>query len=109
AVAKLLGDEVHSAMPFVEGAGPMDDDALERLLNRNWRPALSVTGMAGIPTPADAGNVLRPSTTARLSLRLPPTVDGEAATALLQDLLERDPPYGAKVNFQADHAATGWN
>src|SRR5690606_33662588 len=28
AVAALLGDEVHSAMPFVEGAGPMGGDAL---------------------------------------------------------------------------------
>src|SRR5690606_29196750 len=109
AVAALLGDEVHSAMPFVEGAGPMGGDALERLLNRNWRPALSVTGMAGIPAPADAGNVLRPSTTARLSLRLPPTVDGDEATALLKDLLERDPPHGARVRFDPDQASTGWN
>src|SRR5690606_13615119 len=108
AVAALLGDEVHSAMPFVEGGSPMGDDALERLLTRNWGPVLSVTGVAGMPSLADAGNVLRPSTAVRLSLRLPPTVDGEQASALLKLLLERDPPYGARVRFEADQASSGW-
>ncbi len=109
AVAALLGDEVHSAYPFVEGAQPMGDDNLERLLTRNWRPALSVTGAGGLPSLADAGNVLRPGTSLKLSLRLPPTIDGEAATKVLKTLLEAEPPYGARVEFTADQAATGWN
>jgi acetylornithine deacetylase/succinyl-diaminopimelate desuccinylase-like protein len=45
----------------------------------------------------------------KLSLRLPPTVDGERATQALKLLLESDPPYGAKVTFEADWGATGWN
>ncbi len=108
-VAALLGDGVHEAFPFVDGAGPMADSALERLLNRNWRPALSYTGVDGMPELANAGNVLRPHTGLKLSLRLPALVDGEQATQRLKELLEADPPYQAKVEFEADQAATGWN
>ena len=51
------------------------------MLNRTWRPALSVTGADGLPPIANAGNVLRPKTSLKLSLRLPPTLDGERGDA----------------------------
>jgi acetylornithine deacetylase/succinyl-diaminopimelate desuccinylase-like protein len=53
--------------------------------------------------------VLLPYTTAKLSLRLPPTVDAEKAGTDLQTLLETDPPYGAKVTFTPQAASAGWN
>lgn len=109
AVADELGDEVHQAFPWVEGASPMGRDSLERLLNRNWKAALSVTGAGGMPSIDSAGNVLRPGTALKLSLRLPPTIDGDQATEVVRKILESDPPYGAKVSFVADQSATGWN
>jgi len=68
-----------------------------------------VTGIEGLPNPADAGNVLLPYTTAKLSLRLPPTLDAEAAGTIVKRLLEADPPYGAKVSFAPQAASAGWN
>ena len=109
AVAEALGDEVHEAFPWVEGAQPMGESPYERLLSRNWRPALSITGAGGLPSIDQAGNVLRPGTALKLSLRLPPTLDGEQATQDLKAALEADPPYGAQVRFQPDQSATGWN
>jgi len=79
------------------------------VLNRTWRPALSVTGMAGLPPLESAGNVLRPFTAVKLSLRLPPTRDGASAGEFLKGLLERDPPYGCAVSFDLEKASTGWN
>ncbi len=108
-MAEALGDKVFTAYPFTEGTGPMADNNVERLLNRTWRPALSVTGAEGLPPLASAGNVLRPHTSLKLSMRLPPTVDGEAATRHMQQTLEANPPQGAKVRFSADPAASGWN
>ncbi len=61
-----------------------------------------------MPT-ADAGNVLRPQTSLKLSLRLPPTVDGDHAGRTLKKLLEADPPYNAVVHFEVESSATGWN
>jgi acetylornithine deacetylase/succinyl-diaminopimelate desuccinylase-like protein len=107
--ARVLGDAVHGKFPFMPGMQPMGENGADRVLNRTWRPALSITGAAGLPAIADAGNVLRPGTAVKVSLRLPPGVDGGQATAALKALLERDPPYGAKVSFTPDQAATGWN
>src|SRR5205823_2067981 len=70
---------------------------------------LAVTGMEGLPPPANAGNVMLPGLIAKLSLRLPPTVAGAPAAAALKDLLEANPPYGAAVSFTPESSATGWN
>ena len=118
AAGEILGEQVWRQFPWAgcshgEGgfahAMPTTTDPVEGILNRTWRPALSVTGAAGFPSIDSAGNVLRPKTTFKLSLRLPPTVDGHSATARLKRLLEENAPYGARVRFEADPAATGWN
>jgi hypothetical protein len=87
----------------------MVTDHTEAVLDRTWRPTLSVIGADGLPAIADAGNVLRPQTSLKLSLRLPPTVDGVKATTDLKRLLEADPPQRATVTFKSDQGATGWN
>jgi acetylornithine deacetylase/succinyl-diaminopimelate desuccinylase-like protein len=112
----ILGDAVWKQFPWV-GCGhgptghalPTTTDPVEGILARTWRPALSITGAAGLPSLENAGNVLRPQTTLKLSLRLPPTVDAERATQVLKRLLEDDPPYHARVTFEPDWAASGWN
>ena len=107
--AAALGDEVWSKMPFVTGMRPVSPEPVQLILNRTWRPALAVTGLEGTPAIANAGNVLRPWTAAKLSLRLPPTVDAVSAGRKLKALLERDPPYGASVSFETEEPGAGWN
>jgi acetylornithine deacetylase/succinyl-diaminopimelate desuccinylase-like protein len=108
-VAEVLGDEVYDKFPFLPGMKPMDDDLAELVLNRTWRPALSVTGADGFPPLDSAGNVLRPHTAVKLSLRLPPTLDGKRGGEILKDVLLRDPPYGARVELDLEKASSGWN
>src|SRR3546814_8953728 len=92
------------------GCSSVLSDALDELgLNRPWRPALSLTGIDGMPSLESAGNVLRPHTAVKLSLRLPPTLDGKAAGDVLKDVLLRDPPNGAQVSLELEKASTGWN
>ncbi len=109
ATAKVVGDAVYTSFPFQSGTSPVSHDVVELLLNRTWRPQLEVTGAAGLPALDEAGNVLRPVTTVKLSVRLPPTADARAAVRRLKQLLEADPPYGATVRFEAREAASGWN
>jgi len=108
-VAEVLGDGIVEAYPFVEGVEPMAENNFERLLNRNWRPALSYTGIAGMPEIENAGNVLRPTTSIKLSLRLPPTANSKKATEALTKILTENPPSGAKVSFESDQDGDGWN
>ena len=95
--------------PFVDGAGPTECDAAEQLLSRTWRAALSVVGADGLPPSRRAGNVLRPSTSLKLSLRLPPTADPQIVADELSDLLLADPPYGARVSLSEIETGPGWN
>jgi acetylornithine deacetylase/succinyl-diaminopimelate desuccinylase-like protein len=107
--AEVLQDEVYAKFPFVEDAQPASADPIELVLNRTWRPALAITGAGGLPAIDNAGNVLRPTTSVKISLRLPPTCDATQATEKLKTMLENDPPYGAKVSFKPDWDASGWH
>ena len=95
--------------PFVPGAGATSDDPAEQLLSRTWRASLSIVGADGLPPTGRAGNVLRPSTSLKLSLRIPPTADPQAAADELAATLLADPPYGARVTLSPVEAAPGWN
>ena len=107
--AAALGDKVFTEYPFAPGMSPASDDLTELVLNRTWRPQLAMTGIAGLPLPIDAGNVLLPFTEAKLSLRLPPTLDPDAANNSVRTLLGKDPPYGAQIEYQPGSSAAGWN
>ncbi len=119
AAAAILGQQAWKTFPWACGADgaatlPTTTDPVEALLNRTWRPTLSVTGVDGFPEMRNAGNVLRPFTAFKLSLRLPPLVDGHQASIQLKALLEDNAPYNAKVTFHPDGragalGATGWN
>lgn len=109
AAAEVLGTAVYDKFPLLDGMQPMHQDLTELVLNRTWRPALSVTGVDGMPSLSSAGNVLRPHTAVKLSLRLPPTVDGKRAGELLQELLLHDPPNGAHVTLKLEKSSSGWN
>ena len=104
-----LGDAVYTKFPLKAGMSPMGDDLTELVLNRTWRPQLAITGIDGLPPPVDAGNVLLPSTVAKLSLRLPPTLDAARAADIVHTLLEKDPPYGARVAYEPGSNAVGWH
>jgi acetylornithine deacetylase/succinyl-diaminopimelate desuccinylase-like protein len=109
AAGAALGETLYTRFPFTAGTRPLAMDPTELILNRTWRPALSIIGADGLPASGAAGNVMRPTTTLKLSLRLPPTCDGAAATRKLQSLMEQEPPDGARVSFESNWAASGWN
>ena len=108
-VGAMLGPDVFRKYPFAGNTQAMVDDPVEAVLNRTWRPFLSVVGANGLPSIENAGNVLRPYTELKLSLRIPPLIDGAQGTRDLKRILEADPPLGAKVSFKPDQGATGWN
>jgi acetylornithine deacetylase/succinyl-diaminopimelate desuccinylase-like protein len=108
ATAAVLGDEVWSKFPFLDGVQPVSKDPLELLLNRTWRPALSYIGQAGFPDLVQGGNVLRPKTSIKLSLRIPPSLDATDLERSLKELLESDPPYGAHISFETEKGGAGW-
>jgi acetylornithine deacetylase/succinyl-diaminopimelate desuccinylase-like protein len=109
ATARILGDEVFDKFPFVSGMTPVAKDPMELLINRTWKPALAFTGQAGLPDLVQGGNVLRPRTAIKLSLRIPPTLDATNLDRRLKELFETDPPYGCHVEFEPEKGGAGWS
>jgi acetylornithine deacetylase/succinyl-diaminopimelate desuccinylase-like protein len=107
--AEILGDEVWSGMPFAGATQPMVKGNAELILEKTWRPQLAVIAMDGYPVPANGGNVLLPYSTAKISVRLPPTLEAEKARKALKAALEKDPPYNAQIIIDIPRGDDGWN
>ena len=103
-----LHDPLDRHFPCTEGLELMGRDGIDRLLRQSWGASLSITGADGLPSSADGGNVLRPSTTLKLSLRTPPSADVAQVTAELEALLTAKPPHGATVTVTFQQPAAGW-
>lgn len=109
AAAAVLGDVVWRKFPFAGSTRPVVADGGELVLSRTWRPQLAVVGASGLPEPEAAGNVLRPATSLKLSIRLPPTADPDRAQDALSRALTSNPPQGAEVRWEAQQASPGWH
>jgi acetylornithine deacetylase/succinyl-diaminopimelate desuccinylase-like protein len=106
--ARVLGRAIVDDFPLLEGVHVLAEDPVELLLNNSWRPALTVTGQDGMPSMTQAGNVLLPQLSYKLSLRLPPTLDADKASAAVARVLEHEPPFGTRVTVTSS-GANGWN
>jgi len=108
-LVSILGNEVVEEFPWKNGMEPSTNDNVEGVLRRTWRPALSIVGSDGMPSTANAGNVLRPYTTLQLSMRIPPMVNPKIAVNAIEKILKSNIPYGASVELEFEEAAEGWN
>ena len=104
---EVLKDSFTEMYTFIGESKPISSDPAELILNNTWLSSLEVTGMEGIPDLQNAGNVLRPYTTAKISLRLPPTTDAMSARTELETLLTSNPPYGTRITFTSDDPNPG--
>jgi len=105
----LSGDEMVKKYKMEDGVEYCNQDNLEEMyLNNTWRANLSITGAGGLPDYARAGNVVRPSTSLRLSMRLPPNMDAQVAAKAVRAKLTTDVPHNCKVDIQGDHNGNGW-
>lgn len=107
-VAQIEGDQIWKAYPWYGATEPLTKDPFEGLLNRNWRPELTVTGIDGIPSVENGGNVMRPFTRAKIGLRLPPDVDAQTASKEFGRIVTENPPFNADVHFEPVVASNGW-
>jgi acetylornithine deacetylase/succinyl-diaminopimelate desuccinylase-like protein len=108
-VASEMGAAIAGKYPFSEGVQSMSDDPVELILNRTWRPTVTLIGQGGVPAVADGGNVMRPFTELKLSFRLPPTLDPSVGKRVVTAALSQNPPCGARISVTFDDAAPGWN
>eukprot|EP00358_Blepharisma_japonicum_P005764 CAMPEP_0202944612 /NCGR_PEP_ID=MMETSP1395-20130829/5468_1 /ASSEMBLY_ACC=CAM_ASM_000871 /TAXON_ID=5961 /ORGANISM="Blepharisma japonicum, Strain Stock R1072" /LENGTH=411 /DNA_ID=CAMNT_0049643651 /DNA_START=28 /DNA_END=1264 /DNA_ORIENTATION=+ len=99
AATSSIIDEAKS-VSWVSGGKPVTEDRVLQTINQTWKPTLCVVGAEGFPTLQNAGNLIRPYTSVRLSIRLPPGINGPAAQERVIQELTRDPPYGAHIEIK---------
>ncbi|KAN0011994.1 hypothetical protein ACTFIU_000213 [Dictyostelium citrinum] len=107
--AEILGSTIYDEFSWYQGTGPITKDLTQLMINKTWYPSVCVTGAEGLPHTSNAGNVMRTHTTVKVSVRLPPSFKHTDAGAILKNLFESNPPYGATVTFKADKSASGWD
>jgi acetylornithine deacetylase/succinyl-diaminopimelate desuccinylase-like protein len=107
--AETLGDGAYKKFPWAVDNPEPGESNYELLLNNTWKPTLSITGADGLPALVDAGNVLLPFNTLKLSFRLPPTCDADEAAEVVKHALETDTPPLCKVGFEVESTMAGWN
>jgi hypothetical protein len=69
---------------------------------------LKKPGVSGVPIPSAASNTLRKETELKLSVRLPPPCDPTKCNEEMKRVLEANPPYGARVIYEAKNGNFGW-
>ena len=108
-LVSILNNEVVEEFPWKDNMKPSTNDNVEGVLRRTWKPAVSIVGVDGMPSTANAGNVLRPYTTLQLSVRIPPTANAKKAVKAMEKILSENIPYDASVELQFEKAGEGWN
>jgi acetylornithine deacetylase/succinyl-diaminopimelate desuccinylase-like protein len=86
-------------IPILPGVKYLSDDLLKIYLNSSWTPSLAVLGVKGLPDLNSAGNVLRPSTTFKISIRLPPTYEAIKAKQIIQTVMTENPPFNSDIKI----------
>ncbi|HEY4928794.1 MAG TPA: M20/M25/M40 family metallo-hydrolase [Acidimicrobiales bacterium] len=96
------------SFPIVDGLVLQGGSRAEQAVRTAWMGSVAVVGADGLPASVDAGAVLRPSTTLKLVIRVPPTCPAEAAEAAVARALTADPPANARVTWESEQSADGW-
>lgn len=107
-LAELSGDALWRRFPWAGDTEPRSFDPLELLLKNGWQPTLSILGAEGLPPVREAGALLRASTTLKLSFRIPPGADAEAAAREAVELVTTNVPSKARVTVSNLHAESGF-
>ncbi len=84
-------------LPLLPGVKTVSNDQVKDFIAQCWMPALAITGIDGIPSTENGGNVIVSKIALKIATRLPPTGNSKETSDYVIQELSRDPPYGAKV------------
>ena len=106
--SEVLGDLVWNHSPLLSGVTTKKNKNSDVILNMTWQPALTIIGMEGLPSIANAANVVTKEVKFALSMRIPPNINIEKAAEVLEETLKKDPPFGVHVEWDNVSVHPGW-
>lgn len=108
ALAEKYGYLPGVSTELLDGVHPQTEDAYQMRVDTSWAPCMTVVGVDGLPSIDKASPVLHPFVKLAVVIRIPPLVSADVAVSAVKEALERDPPYGAKVEAVVT-GYSGWN
>ena len=108
-LVSIIADDIVKSIPFYANTTPIHKEYFDLVVNNTWQPTLAITGAEGFPEASSSGNVLRPSSSIRCSIRLPPGVNSKEAVETVMKLLKNDPPYNSVIETKVVSYGDGWN
>jgi len=85
------------------------DDAEAAAMLPVWNSSLNVAGIRGLSSSDLTGGILPGRVTLKIAVRTPPDCDCFAATAELEEVLIKDPPFNAAVDFSPSSVLPSWH
>lgn len=108
AAAAILGDGFKEELGLLDKVAAVAHDGEQAIINGVWKGSMSVTGIDGVPSIEEAGNVVLPEVRLKLSTRVPPGCDSRTCADEMSRVLTSDVPYGASANFEIKAQSDGW-
>ena len=105
---KIIGDKFFDDIPLYPGVQPIKTDVKEAMINMRWKPTCSVLGIDNCPQIDDNGFGVKQSMKIKLSMRLPPGINGQAAMEALKKVINENTYFDAKINTGNISLAEGW-
>lgn len=108
-LCQLKKEDSIKEFPFIEGVKRVWENPMSAVVTRGWKAQLAVIGTAGLPEAQNAGSVMLPTNSVRVSIRLPPTKQPKEAEKDLKKIVTEFPPYNAKVSLTDVMSGVGFN
>ena len=84
-----------------------NEDYVTAYINGVFRPSYSILGFEDMPDVENASGSLKPSLCARLCFRTPPLLDVNTGFESLKQLIQSNPPFGAKIEISNEEFCSG--
>lgn len=104
---KYSDTDIFSYVKMKEGVKTLHSSTCDSILNNTWKPSITLVGLSGLYP--HEGNIIRKELTARLSIRIPPTLEPEDASASFVKQFAENVPFNSNVKIDRIYAGHGWN
>ena len=105
---EIVGDKFFEEIPLFPGVSPVKKDVKEAMINNRWKPTCNILGIDDCPQIEDNGFGVKKGIRIRMSMRLPPGINGQAAMEALKKTISENTYFGAQISLDNISLAEGW-
>ena len=107
---EIVKDTFFDNIPLYDGVTPLKNfDVKENIINNRWKPCLSILGIDNCPQKNENGFDVKNCIRVRISIRIPPTVNGKNAMEAFKKVITNNNYFGAQIEVGQSSIDDGWN